>query len=118
MLIEVLVSAGLLVTLSLGTAHLFGFAIAQNQAARQQLVMGTLASAKIDELSAAIAIGTVVAPAEDTITAAGRVYVRRWQVADVPGYGVDAEVVTVRVAAAVGSGPEYRLTTIRAAGAP
>ena len=63
-LIEVIVAAGLLLAVSVGAAHLFGFTVAQNHVARQQLVMGLLAAAKLDELSAGIASGVVGSAAQ------------------------------------------------------
>lgn len=117
-LIEVIVAAGLLIAVAVGSAHLFGFTIARNQVARQQLVMGLLAAAKADELSAAIAGGVIVSPAQETILESGRPYSRRWQIAAVPGYGADAVVVSVDVADLTRHAPDVRLTTIRAVGAP
>ena len=49
-LIEVIVAAGLLIAVSVGAAHLFGFTIAQNQVARQQLVMSMAATAKMAKM--------------------------------------------------------------------
>lgn len=117
-LIEVIVAAGLLIAVSVGAAHLFGFTIAQNQVARQQLVMGLLAAAKLDELSAGIASGVVGTAAQETILDSGRAYGRRWQVDPVPGYGADAVVVSVQVEDPTGHVPDVRLTTIRAVGVP
>ncbi len=126
-LIEAIVAASLLVAVSLGTAQLFGFALAQNLVARQQLVMGLLASSKLDELSSAIDAGSVVLTtadalersldgSTDTVLDAGRTYVRRWRIAQVPGYG-DAFAVAVRVLPATGGG-DVRVVTVRASGAP
>ena len=117
-LIEVIVAAGLLIAVAVGAAHLFGFTIAQNQVARQQLVMGLLAAAKLDELSAAIATGAVVTSAQETLVESGRPYDRRWLIAPVPGYGSDALVVSVDVVDLTHHAPDVRLTTIRAVGAP
>ena len=80
--------------------------------------MGLLAAAKLDELSAAIASGVIVSPAQETIVDSGRPYDRRWQVAPVPGYGADAVVVSVEVVDITRHAPDVRLTTIRAVGAP
>lgn len=117
-LIEVIVAAGLLIAVSVGVAHLFGFTIAQNHVARQQLVMGLLAAAKLDDLSSAIATGVTVTPAQETIADSGRSYDRRWEIASVPGYGADALVVSVVVIDPTRHAPDVRLTTIRAVGAP
>lgn len=117
-LIEVVVAAGLLIAVAVGAAHLFGFTIAQNHVARQQLVMGLLATAKLDELSAAIATGAVVTSAQETLVESGRPYNRRWLIAPVPGYGSDALVVSVDVVDLTHHAPDVRLTTIRAVGAP
>jgi type II secretory pathway pseudopilin PulG len=117
-LIEVIVAAGLLIAVSVGAAHLFGFTIAQNHVARQQLVMGQLAASKLDELSAAIASGVVASAAQETILDSGRSYSRRWQIDPVPGYGADAVVVRVDVVDPTRRVPDVRLMTIRAVGAP
>lgn len=117
-LIEVVVAAGLLIAVAVGAAHLFGFTIAQNHVVRQQLVMGLLAAAKLDELSAAIAGGAIVNSAQETIVESSRPYERRWLIAPVPGYGGDALVVSVDVIDLTRHAPDVRLTTIRAVGAP
>ena len=117
-LIEVIVAAGLLVAVAVGVAHVFGFTIAQNYIARQQLVMGVLAAAKLDDLSAAIARSLPVSPAQETIVDSGRSYERRWEIAAVPGYGADSVVVSVVVVDPTRHAPDVRLTTIRAVGAP
>lgn len=117
-LIEVIVAAGLLIAVAAGAAQLFGFTIAQNQVARQHLIMGLLAAAKLDELSSAIASGVVGSSAQETILESGRSYSRRWQIAAVSGYGADAVVVSVDVGDLTRSAPDVRLTTIRAVGAP
>jgi prepilin-type N-terminal cleavage/methylation domain-containing protein len=126
-LLEVVVASGLLVVLSLGTAQLFAIAIAQNVAARQQLVMGVLAAAKIDELSAAVASGPVeptapdaldrsTAGATDDVIEAGRRYVRRWRIAPVPGFDGEAWSIVVWVQPGAGAGGNLRLATIRLVG--
>lgn len=126
-LIEAVVTAGLLVALSLGTARLLAIVVQQHAMARQQLVMGLLASAKIDELTAAIASGSAVETggdtldrtvddASDAIVESGRRYVRRWRLAQVSGYGGDAWTIVVRVLPAVGGG-DVRVATVRMAGA-
>jgi type II secretory pathway pseudopilin PulG len=117
-LIEVVVAAGLLIAVAVGAAHLFGFTIAQNHVARQQLVMGLLAASKLDELSSAIAGGVLVNSAQETIVESSRPYDRRWLIAPVPGYGGDALVVSVDVIDLTRHAPDVRLTTIRAVGAP
>ena len=126
-LIEAVVAAGLLVALSLGTARLFAIVVQQHAMARQQLVMGLLASAKIDELSAAIANGSAaetsgdtldrtVDAASDAIVESGRRYVRRWRLTQAPGYGGDAWTIVVRVLPSAGGG-DVRVATVRMAGA-
>jgi len=110
-LIEAIVAAGLVATAALGTAQLFALATAQNAFARQQLVMSGLASAKIDELAAAVSPASY---GSETISDAGRSYQRQWRITEVPGYGVEAVAITVVVSAAVGVGGEVRLTCIRA----
>jgi len=117
-LIEVIVAAGLLLAVSVGAAHLFGFTVAQNHVARQQLVMGLLAAAKLDELSAGIAIGVVSSAEQETVLDFGRSYNRRWQIDPVPGYRADAVAVSVQVEDPTRHVPDVRLTTIRAVSAP
>ena len=117
-LIEVIVAAGLLIAVSVGVAHLFGFTIAQNHVARQQLVMGLLAAARLDELSSAIASGVTVTAGQETIVDSGRSYDRHWETTAVPGYGADALVVSVVVVDPTHHAPDVRWTTIRAVGAP
>lgn len=127
-LIEALIASGLVVAISLGIAQLFTYAIAQNLAARDQLLMGVAAAAKIDELSAAIVAGSAgVTPSDaldrplagctDTIVESGRAYVRRWRIDEVPGYGGSAYAITLRVMPAAG-GTDLRLTTMRMGAAP
>lgn len=126
-LIETLVAAGLLVAVSLGTAQLLAFAVAQQDAARQQLVMGVLAKAKIDELSRPFVSGVPVPTPEDalertidgcadTVTESGRAYLRRWRIGAVPGFGSDAYAISVRIVPVMGAGGELRVTTVRIAG--
>jgi type II secretory pathway pseudopilin PulG len=117
-LIEAIVAAGLLIAVAVGAAQLFGFTIAGNYVARQQLVMGLLAAAKLDELSSALASGITVYPAQETVIDSGHPYDRRWEIATVPGYGADALAVSVVVVDPTRRAPEVRWTTIRAVGAP
>ena len=63
-MIEALIAAGVLATVALGVAQLFAMAVAHNDAARQQLVMGLAAAAKIDELSTLVAAGPAETPAD------------------------------------------------------
>jgi|KBSSwiStaDraftv2_1062776.scaffolds.fasta_scaffold494556_2 type II secretory pathway pseudopilin PulG len=126
--IEALIAAGVLATVALGVAQLFAMAVAHNDAARQQLVMGLAAAAKIDELSTLVAAGPAETPADalertvdgcsDAVVESGRRYVRRWRIAEVAGYGASAYAIAVRVLPAAGTGADVRLTTIRAGGAP
>ena len=127
-LVEALIATGLTVTVALGTAQLFSMAIAQNLAARDQTVMGLAAAAKIDDLAAAVATGTIAATPEDAldrnadgcydnVVQSGRAYVRRWRIAAVPGFGASAYSIAVRVMPLTG-GWELRLATVRRAGAP
>ena len=127
-LVEALVATGLTMTVALGTAQLFSMAIAQNLAARDQTLMGVAASAKIDDLSAAIADGVIGMTPDDAlerdaegchdhVVQSGRTFVRRWRIAGVPGFGADAYSIAVRVAPLAG-GWEVRLATVRRRGAP
>lgn len=126
-LIETLVAAGLLVAVCLGTAQLLAFAVAQQDVARQQLVMGVLAEAKVDELSRSF-VSALPAPTADdalersvdgcvdTVIESGRSYLRRWRIVGVPGFGSDAYTISVRVVPISGARIELRVTTIRIAG--
>ena len=127
-LVEALIALGLTTTIALGTAQLFSIAIAQNLAARDQTLMGLAAAAKIDDLAAAVASGSIaITPVDalerdadgchDTVEQSGRSYVRRWRVATVPGYGPDAYAIAVRVAPIAG-GWGLRLATVRRRGIP
>ena len=122
-LIESLVAMGLVVTIALGSAQLFTVAIARNLSAREQLVMSLLASTKVNDLAAAATQGTIVSsPSDsldrasdgwaDTLVHAGRAYVRRWNVASVPGLDDAVVAIAVRVAPEAGVG-EVRIVTIR-----
>jgi len=122
-LIESLVAMGLVVTVALGSAQLFGVAIARNLHARDQLVMSLLATAKVNDLAAAAAGGSIALspsdsldrPADgctDTLVDDGRIYVRRWRISRVSGFADDAVAIAVKVTPAAGAG-EVRLATIR-----
>lgn len=128
-LIEAMVACGLLVAISVGTTQLFGFAITQSIIARQQLVMGVMATGKLDELSAAVGAGPVsISPSDaldrnvvgcfETLSQSGRIYVRRWALAEVPGFATEAYVIVVRVVPATGAGGEVRMVTVRAVTPP
>jgi prepilin-type N-terminal cleavage/methylation domain-containing protein len=121
-LIESLVATALVVVIALGTAQLFTIAIARSLSAREQLAMSLLASTKVDDLAALAADGTIALSPSDSLDRsvggwadmpadAGRVYVRRWRVAAVQGYGDEAVAIAVGVSAA-GAG-EVRVVTIR-----
>jgi len=119
-LIEVTVATGLLVTIALGSAQLFVLAIRQNVAAKQQLMMSTLAADKVEELSASAAAGAVTPSPADALDRSvdgfvdfadgtgmaiaagagvpdGAMYVRRWLVTPLSPYGNSALVLVVRV---------------------
>ena len=121
-LIETLVACGLLVAIALGTMQLFVYAVKGNDAARDQLLMGTLASARLDRLAVAAREGTLaITPADtldrvdpccsESIVQSGRRYVCRWRVAYAAGYGTDVFAIAVRVVAANGGG--LTVTTMR-----
>lgn len=127
-LVEALIATGLTMTVALGTAQLFSVAIAQNLAARDQTLMGLAAAAKIDALAAAVADGAIAATPEDaldrnadgcydSVEQSGRVYVRRWRIAEVPGFGASAYAIAVRVMPVAG-GWELRLASVRRRGVP
>ena len=122
-LLEALIATALLVIISLGSAQLFTIAIARNLSAREQLAMSLLASTKVDDLAAAAAEGTIeLSPSDslergtagwtDVSVHAGRPYVRRWRVSQVPGYADDVVAIAVRVTPEAGSG-DVRMVTIR-----
>ena len=122
-LIESIVAMGLVVTMALGSAQLFTVALARNLAAREELVMALLASARVNDLATAAADGTIALSPSDTLdrdTAgwtetqihAGRAYVTRWRVSAVPGFVDDVVAIAVRVTPEAGPG-EVRLATIR-----
>jgi hypothetical protein len=122
-LIESLVAMGLVVTVALGSAQLFSVAIARNLHAREQLVMSLLATAKLNDLAAAAADGSIVLsppdaldrPSDgwtDTLVDGGRAYVRRWRISRVSGFADQAVAIAVRVTPAAGEG-EVRIATIR-----
>lgn len=121
-LVETMIACGLVIAVSLGTMQLFAYALAQNQVARDQLLMGVVAASRLDELTALARAGTLastaadsldraIAGCSDSITEGGRLYQRRWRVSAVPSYGSSAHAITVRVAPSSG-GSEIRLTTI------
>jgi prepilin-type N-terminal cleavage/methylation domain-containing protein len=123
-LIESIVAMGLVVTVALGSAQLFSIAIARNLHAREQLVMSLLAAARVNDLAAAAADGTIaLSPPEslersidscaDTpVDGGGRPFVRRWRISRVPGFGDDVVAIAVRVMPQAGAG-EVRVATIR-----
>jgi prepilin-type N-terminal cleavage/methylation domain-containing protein len=122
-LIESIVAMGLVVTIALGSAQLFSIAIARNLHARDQLLMSLLAAAKVNDLAAAAADGTIaLSPPDsldrtadgcaDTPVDSGRAYVRRWRISRLTGFGDDAVAIVVRVMPAAGVG-EVRVATIR-----
>jgi prepilin-type N-terminal cleavage/methylation domain-containing protein len=122
-LVESLVAMALVMVIALGSAQLFTIAIARNLFAREQLSLSLLASTKVSDLAAAAADGTIaISPAEsldvetdgcaDTAVDSGRVYVRRWRVSRVPGFGDDVIGIAVRVMPASGAS-EVRLATVR-----
>ena len=122
-LIEALVAMGLVAGIALGTAQLFTVAIARNLAAREQMAMSLLAAAKVNDLAAAAADGTITLSPSDSLERSadgyagteidnGRAYLLRWSVARVPGFADDAVAIGVRVTPVDGAG-ELRIATIR-----
>jgi prepilin-type N-terminal cleavage/methylation domain-containing protein len=120
-LLEVTIATGLLVVIALGSAQLFVLAVRHNVSARQQLVMTLAAARKVDELSAAAAVGLLAssppdalersaAGFADTAVEAGVVCVRRWCVAPLPAYGGRLMAIAVRVSVA-GAG-DVQIVTI------
>jgi prepilin-type N-terminal cleavage/methylation domain-containing protein len=110
-LIEVAIATGLLVVIALGSAHLFVLALRHNVVARQQLVMTLAAARKVEELSAAAAAGPLAPSPSDALergapgfadvtVEAGITCVRRWRIAQVPGYEGRALSIAVRVSVA------------------
>ena len=129
-LVEVLVAAGLLVTIAAGAAHLFAIAIRHGVASRQQLAMTLVASSKIDELSARIARNDfAVSPPgvldratdgfADVIVEAGASFERRWLIAPANGYPSTVVVIAVRVRpVAPAAAADVELVTAREVGVP
>ena len=122
-LFESLIAMGLVVTIAIGSAQLFAIAIARNLSSREQLALSLLASAKVNDLAAAAAAGTIdISPSDsierlseccaDTTVDNGRLYVRRWRLARVPGFGDEVVSIAVRVTPASGGG-DARIATIR-----
>ena len=110
-LIEVAIATGLLVVIALGSAQLFVLALRHNVVARQQLVMTLAATRKMEELSAAAAVGALAPSPPDALergvpgfadvtVEGGALCVRRWLVAPVSGYGARAVGIAVRVSVA------------------
>lgn len=106
-LLEVTIATSLLVVIALGTAQLFAIAIAQNRFARDQLTMGLLAAARVDDLSSAAAdparrpspggaLDRNVGGFSEIVASGGARYVCRWIVAAVPGHP-DLLSIAVRV---------------------
>ena len=123
-LIESIVAMGLVVAVALGSAQLFSIAIARNLHAREQLVMSLLAAAKVNDLAAAAADGTIALSPPDSldrtidgcadmpVDGGGRPFVRRWRISRVAGFADDAVAIVVRVMPEAGAG-EVRAATIR-----
>jgi prepilin-type N-terminal cleavage/methylation domain-containing protein len=123
-LIESIVAMGLVVTVALGSAQLFSIAIVRNLHAREQLVMSLLAAARVNDLAAAAADGTIALSPPDSlertidsyadtpVDGGGRPFVRRWRISRVPGFGDDVVAIAVRVMPEAGAG-EVRIATIR-----
>lgn len=107
-LVEVSVATGLLVVTALGTAQLFGIALRQNMAARDQTFMTLLATRTLDQLAAAAAARTLTASAPDCLDRdcegfadmageGGAVYGRRWIVSFPPEHAGATAAVVVRI---------------------
>ena len=107
-LIEVTVAAGLLVAIALGTAQLIGLSLQRNIAARDQVMMTTLAASALDQLGAAAAVGALTASPPDSLDRGsegfgdmagqgGAIYARRWWIAFPPEYGGATAAIVVRV---------------------
>jgi type II secretory pathway pseudopilin PulG len=122
-LIEVIIAAGLLVAIALGSAQLFALAIRQSLSAKQQLVMSVLAARKIDELVAAVAAGPISpSPADsldravdgfaDVADEAGARYLRRWQVTPLAAFGGTAVAIAVRISAPTIGTADVQVITI------
>jgi prepilin-type N-terminal cleavage/methylation domain-containing protein len=107
-LIEVIVAAGLLVVIALGTAQLFGVSLQRNIAARDQLMMTTLAARALDQLIATAAGGALTTSPPDSLDRdydgfgdmagqGGAIYARRWWIALPPEHGGATAAIVVRV---------------------
>jgi len=128
--VEVLVAAGLLVTVAAGSAQLFAIAIRQGVASRQQLAMSIASSRKIDELAERVAHDAVPASAAGALDRAIEGYAdatveggvslqRRWLIAPLGAWSATAVVIVVRVVPnAVRAAPDLEVATIREARVP
>jgi type II secretory pathway pseudopilin PulG len=107
-LVEVSVATGILIVVALGTAQLFGLALRQNIAARDQTLMTLLATRAIDELAAAAASGTIAASPPDCLERdcegfadmageGGVLYARRWIVSFPPEHAGATAAIVVRI---------------------
>jgi prepilin-type N-terminal cleavage/methylation domain-containing protein len=129
-LVEVVVATGILVTIAAGTTQLFAVAIRQSAAARQQLAMSLAASAKIEDVAAAVAsadppvliagaIDRAVEGYADVVVQSGAAFERRWIVAPLSSYAPTAVLIAVRVAARGAQGAQpIEVVTIREARTP
>jgi len=94
--------------IALGTAQLFGVSLQRNIAARDQLMMTTLAARALDQLGAAAAAGGLTASPPDSLERdyegfgdmagqGGAIYARRWWIAFPPEHGGATAAIVVRV---------------------
>jgi hypothetical protein len=128
--VEVLVAAGLLVTVAAGSAQLFAIAIRQSVASRQQMAMSIASSRKIDELAEGVAHDAVPASAAGALDRAIEGYAdvtveggvslqRRWLIAPLGAGSATTVVIVVRIVpSAVGAAPDLEVATIREARVP
>ncbi len=103
-----MVAAGLLVVIALGSAQLFGVTLQRNIAARDQVMMTTLAARALDQLAAAAGAGGLTASPADSLDRdyvgfgdmagqGGVIYARRWWIAFPPEHGGSTAAIVVRV---------------------
>jgi prepilin-type N-terminal cleavage/methylation domain-containing protein len=115
-LTEVLVAAGLMATLALGVAPLFGIAAERNRGARLQTLATLIAFQKVEEIKSVDPAGLARSPAGsldsdtdgyfDHLDMRGATFVRRWSIA--PRSAGPAGVIVVQVLVAPAGNVSHR----------
>jgi hypothetical protein len=122
-LLEVIVAAGLLITLAAGSAQIIAAAVREGHASRMRAVATVTAADKIEELRSLLpgdvidgvdcldatgtSVGTGLPPPPSTV------FIRRWRIKPVDG---DPDIVALTVEVSTRDGAlRARLVTVRAA---